>query len=62
MKPKEKVAIILAITIPLFMVAWMMESYLMPEALGVERTKLWIALMGSIATGLLLWISRHDDN
>ena len=61
---KDWVAFILAMTIPFFLLMWMIETFALKgtSALGVERTKLWIAFMTTLGTGLLVWISNHNKH
>lgn len=64
---KDWIAFILAVTIPVFIIGMFIlrafgNYHGIESELGVEGAKLWLTFMGSLVTGLLVFISNKNGN
>jgi len=60
MTPISLVAIILASSVLLYFVATATFSYIYPDIVTIERTRIWGELMAVLIGGLVAFISRGD--
>lgn len=64
--PQGWAAFILACTVPFFLVLWLLntllgESKIQDEEMYMKNTQIWIGLIASIVSGLLVWIANNNN-
>jgi len=60
MPPTTIVAVVLAVGVLIYIVAGAVLSYLHPDAISLERGRLWSDLMAVLVGGLVAFISKEN--